>query len=119
VPFRARSRSRTRIDHETQLQLEGSHEDAPWTETGADDRARTGDLDLGKVALYQLSYVRVNIHISPCSVVGQPTSVSGSHQNRRLVQYVVAKHGEVGHGLRTPEEAELQILFEAKDRDVE
>ena len=26
---------------------------------GADDRARTGDLDLGKVALYQLSYVRV------------------------------------------------------------
>ncbi len=27
--------------------------------TGADDRARTGDLDLGKVALYQLSYVRV------------------------------------------------------------
>jgi hypothetical protein len=27
--------------------------------SGADDRARTGDLDLGKVALYQLSYVRV------------------------------------------------------------
>ncbi len=26
---------------------------------GADDRARTGDLNLGKVALYQLSYVRV------------------------------------------------------------
>jgi hypothetical protein len=26
--------------------------------TGADDRARTGDLNLGKVALYQLSYVR-------------------------------------------------------------
>lgn len=25
---------------------------------GADDRARTGDLDLGKVALYQLSYSR-------------------------------------------------------------
>jgi hypothetical protein len=24
----------------------------------ADDRARTGDLNLGKVALYQLSYVR-------------------------------------------------------------
>jgi hypothetical protein len=29
------------------------------TAPGADDRARTGDLDLGKVALYQLSYVRV------------------------------------------------------------
>ncbi len=30
------------------------------TKLGADDRARTGDLDLGKVALYQLSYVRVD-----------------------------------------------------------
>ena len=29
------------------------------TPSGADDRARTGDLNLGKVALYQLSYVRV------------------------------------------------------------
>ena len=27
-------------------------------ESGADDRVRTGDLNLGKVALYQLSYVR-------------------------------------------------------------
>ena len=31
---------------------------------GADDRARTGDLDLGKVALYQLSYVRVLLMIA-------------------------------------------------------
>ena len=30
---------------------------------GADDRARTGDLDLGKVALYQLSYVRVVLEL--------------------------------------------------------
>jgi hypothetical protein len=35
--------------------------------SGADDRARTGDLDLGKVALYQLSYVRVDINSSPRS----------------------------------------------------
>ncbi len=28
------------------------------SECGADDRVRTGDLNLGKVALYQLSYVR-------------------------------------------------------------
>ncbi len=28
-------------------------------ETGADDEARTRDLNLGKVALYQLSYVRI------------------------------------------------------------
>jgi hypothetical protein len=26
---------------------------------GADDQVRTGDLNLGKVALYQLSYVRI------------------------------------------------------------
>jgi hypothetical protein len=31
---------------------------------GADDRARTGDLDLGKVALYQLSYVRVEVMLA-------------------------------------------------------
>ena len=29
---------------------------------GADDRVRTGDLNLGKVALYQLSHVRVDRH---------------------------------------------------------
>jgi hypothetical protein len=34
-------------------------EKSPNSLNGADDRARTGDLDLGKVALYQLSYVRV------------------------------------------------------------
>jgi hypothetical protein len=37
-------------------------------QTGADDRARTGDLDLGKVALYQLSYVRVVTQCSRCRV---------------------------------------------------
>ena len=31
---------------------------------GADDRVRTGDLNLGKVALYQLSHVRVGFKIS-------------------------------------------------------
>jgi len=49
----------------------------------------------------------VNVHISPRIVVGQPTSVSGSHQYRCLVTYEVAKHREVGHGFRTPQETEL------------
>ncbi len=31
--------------------------------TGADDRVRTGDLNLGKVALYQLSYVRARMMV--------------------------------------------------------
>ena len=31
---------------------------------GADDRVRTGDLNLGKVALYQLSHVRVGVENS-------------------------------------------------------
>ena len=36
--------------------------------SGADDRARTGDLDLGKVALYQLSHVRVVLNSSPDAI---------------------------------------------------
>ena len=36
----------------------GNGERRPGPPFGADDRARTGDLNLGKVALYQLSYVR-------------------------------------------------------------
>ena len=65
----------------------------------ADNRARTGDLNLGKVALYQLSYVRGNAQqpeyrrcaclqtLSDCrdgSPTGHPTSVIvslRSHQN--------------------------------------
>ncbi len=31
----------------------------------ADDRSRTGDLELGKLALYQLSYVRVVEFVIP------------------------------------------------------
>ena len=42
-----------------------------WRESlGADDRARTGDLDLGKVALYQLSYVRVGTTLA--DLLGSP-----------------------------------------------
>ena len=38
--------------------LQGS---GPWAETdGAGDGIRTRDIDLGKVALYQLSYSRLN-----------------------------------------------------------
>jgi hypothetical protein len=29
---------------------------------GADDEIRTRDIDLGKVALYQLSYIRLPLH---------------------------------------------------------
>ncbi len=34
--------------------------------SGADDQVRTGDLNLGKVALYQLSYIRVCWLLSQC-----------------------------------------------------
>src|ERR1019366_6736383 len=44
--------------------------------TGADDRARTGDLDLGKVALYQLSYVRVGFIVA--QVLGSTNVDSGN-----------------------------------------
>jgi hypothetical protein len=40
---------------------------------GADDQVRTGDLNLGKVALYQLSYVR--IASDQLSLIGASTSL--------------------------------------------
>jgi hypothetical protein len=45
---------------------------------GADDRARTGDLDLGKVALYQLSYVRVVTQCSRCRGIVQVRDIQYS-----------------------------------------
>jgi hypothetical protein len=49
---------------------------------GAGDRIRTGDIDLGKVALYQLSYSREGTAISP----------SGEHENRRPpTNFIVAR----------------------------
>ena len=47
---------------------------------GADDRARTGDLNLGKVALYQLSYVRVGLHSSPV-----PGAITKPHRTQAVV----------------------------------
>ncbi len=46
-----------------------------WTGafSGADDQVRTGDLNLGKVALYQLSYVR--IASDQLSLIGASTSL--------------------------------------------
>ena len=52
--------------HATDASNEADRASPPASPTGrpdrsftrADDRARTGDLNLGKVALYQLSYVR-------------------------------------------------------------
>ncbi len=36
-----------------------------WREIGAGNEARTRDLNLGKVALYQLSYSRVALGVKP------------------------------------------------------
>ena len=38
----------------------GKHRCFPWVKTGAGNEARTRDLNLGKVALYQLSYSRMD-----------------------------------------------------------
>ena len=58
----------------------------------ADDRVRTGDLNLGKVALYQLSYVRIApgfdvpgarrtlAHLRPSSKTGVPHRSTYGHQ---------------------------------------
>ena len=37
---------------------------------GAGNRVRTGDLNLGKVALYQLSYSRVSVRLTTAVVAG-------------------------------------------------
>jgi hypothetical protein len=48
---------------------------SPWKEFGAGDRIRTGDIDLGKVALYQLSYSRpdeLQLEVSAVSAIVAP-----------------------------------------------
>ena len=45
-------------DHETGLKQKTLPEDSVFSNLGAGDEVRTRDLDLGKVALYQLSYSR-------------------------------------------------------------
>jgi hypothetical protein len=42
------------------INKKGSWTAAPLLETGAGEESRTLDLNLGKVALYQLSYSRVD-----------------------------------------------------------
>ena len=42
-----------------QQQVPGGAKDAGWAEDGAGDGLRTRYLNLGKVALYQLSYSRI------------------------------------------------------------
>jgi hypothetical protein len=58
---------------------------------GADDRARTGDLDLGKVALYQLSYVRVPLILAlPRRRDNVSSRRRGVNKGGRLFDEVVA-----------------------------
>ncbi len=45
-----------------------------WGEHGAGNRVRTGDLNLGKVALYQLSYSRTLLRVSTAVVAGNGVS---------------------------------------------
>ena len=55
----------------------------PTVAPKAGDRARTGDLNLGKVALYQLSYAR-NPGLSTCgcpaTASGEASQTSGAEQ---------------------------------------
>ena len=36
---------------------------------GADDQIRTGDIGLGRTALYQLSYIRINKGLTCCTLI--------------------------------------------------
>src|SRR5690625_1494551 len=44
---------------------------------GAGNRDRTGDLNLGKVALYQLSYSRLELAVGPAVALGEVPSPAG------------------------------------------
>ena len=48
----------------------GLKEERPKPPNGADDGLRTRDLQLGKLALYQLSYVRVDGYFSTTGLRG-------------------------------------------------
>ena len=51
---------------------------------GAGDRIRTGDIDLGKVALYQLSYSRsTELHFHPETIL-MSNVMATSHNRRQL-----------------------------------
>ena len=45
---------------------------------GAGDRTRTGDINLGKVALYQLSYARSGFYRVSYSLVSHDVTLAGT-----------------------------------------
>jgi hypothetical protein len=51
--------------------LSQRHEKAGFSVTGAGEESRTLDLNLGKVALYQLSYSRIGYHLSRITGAGE------------------------------------------------
>ena len=53
-------------------------EEVPGQRCGADDEIRTRDIDLGKVALYQLSYIRAPEPEGLPTGRGYPTRETGS-----------------------------------------
>ena len=53
-------------------------------ERKAGDRTRTGDIQLGKLTLYQLSYTRVMTRGAAAAALAQPSICSGS---RLVVQF--------------------------------
>ena len=56
------------------------------TGPGAEDGARTRDLNLGKVALYQLSYFRRDGECSPAGWSGKPTPADDGSVNGQTIR---------------------------------
>jgi hypothetical protein len=56
----------------------------PYRGIGAGNRVRTGDLNLGKVALYQLSYSRTLMRVSTAVVAGTGEAASPASTMARL-----------------------------------
>src|SRR3954452_17288841 len=69
---------RSRCERACASDDEGSQHDAGSPSSRAVDRARTGDLDLGKVALYQLSYYRKDWRVYSRWVAGYRAAPCGT-----------------------------------------
>ena len=90
----------------------------------ADDGSRTRDLELGKLALYQLSYVRVRAILRPTTVGpwrhSRPRTLSGVSARALLVTLAaLALIGLLGFGLLTQGASSLEPGDDAPDADIQ
>ena len=81
--------------------------------TGAGDESRTRDLNLGKVALYQLSYSRFDLHVQCCPAICLAAATSSRNWSGRRVSN---SRPQPWQGCALPTELLPQCASPADDR---